>query len=54
MKTNESRLVIEIPAALKADLKIRALLKNMTLKNWVLLAIANMIQHEKNQEADDK
>lgn len=44
------RLLIELPADDHAEIKIRAARKNVTIKKWVLRAIAKAIIEENTYE----
>lgn len=49
MKPNETRLVIELDRRLHFTLKRKAIDSGLTLKKWVLKAIANQIKIEEDQ-----
>lgn len=50
MKQTPKRLLIDIPAELHKEIKVRAAVKNITLKAWVLRAICEAIKTEKSYE----
>lgn len=51
MKISEKRLVIEIDRNLHHDIKKRALEKKLTIKAWIMMAIAKAIKDESNEQA---
>lgn len=46
MKEAKKKLIIEIEEALHQEIKMRALLKNINMKAWILRAIADAIKKE--------
>ncbi len=53
MENNESknkRLIIDIPAELHKDIKIRSATKNISIRTWVVRAIVQAIEKEKKYE----
>lgn len=50
MKQTPKRLLIDIPIDLHKEIKVRAAVKNITLKVWVLRAIFEAIKTEKSYE----
>ncbi len=45
-KTGHSQLLILIEAAIHQDIKARAIFKNISLKDWMLQAIAEKVVRE--------
>lgn len=54
MHTSKKRLVIEIDEDLRFNLKKRALNQRITLKDWILSAVAIAIQQEDGLEKKDE
>ena len=50
MKDRETRLVIEIDRSLHHKIKMLALERHMTIKSFVILAIARELQNEPERE----
>jgi len=50
MKISEKRLVIEIDRNLHHDIKKRALDKKLTIKAWIMVAIAKAIKDESDAQ----
>lgn len=49
IKENESnfkRLVLEVPKELHKNIKTRALVRNITMRKWVVMAIVEQIKRE--------
>ena len=53
MKPNERKLVINIDERLRHSIKTHALKQHMTIKNWVLSAIAKQMDSELEKEIDE-
>jgi hypothetical protein len=48
METEITRLTIELDKAIRQEVKKRAVLQNLTMKQWVLEAIYEKIKQEKH------
>lgn len=48
METEITRLTIELDKAIRKEVKKRAVLQNLTMKQWVLEAIYEKIKQEKH------
>ena len=50
MKPNEQRLVLNIDRGLHTSIKLIATKKHLTIKSWLLLAIAKALNEEREDE----
>jgi hypothetical protein len=49
MKPNIKRLVIELDANVHHTIKMAATERNMTIKNWVIVALVNALSEHQDQ-----
>jgi hypothetical protein len=50
MPINQKRLVVELPASIWREIALRAIFKNQTRRAWIIVAVLEKINRERETE----
>lgn len=54
MNRKKTQLIVTIDEKIHQDLKIRAIRKSMTLKDWILTAVAHYVRYEEELDHNER